>query len=120
MQSTAALKTEIEKLSRAQIANKRGLQTLIETLIASIFVFGLPTLISAINSAHNWAEFLGSWPEWTWAMFSAAMVAVFSAIIAWFRRRYLDSEGLSEAQVEHPDDVPQRAQLEEDLPDGNV
>ena len=53
-------------------------------------------------------------------MFSAAMIAVFSAIIAWFRRRYLDSAGLSEAQVEHPDDVPQRAQLEEDLPDGNV
>ena len=53
-------------------------------------------------------------------MFSSAMIAVFSAVIAWFRRRYLDNAGLSEAQVEHPDDVPQRAQLEEDLPDGNV
>lgn len=53
-------------------------------------------------------------------MFSSAMIAVFSAVIAWFRRRYLDGAGLSESQIEYPDEVPQRARLEEDLTDDGV
>ena len=73
-----------------EVAAKRGRQTLVDGLIAAVLVAGLTPLVGAIQTADGWTTLFESWREWSWSIFQAATVALITALIAYFRRRYVD------------------------------
>lgn len=77
-----------------EIAARRGWQTLRDSLIAAAVIVGLPVIITAVQSASSWAEFLAGLGALSWWLFQAVLVACLTAVIAWVQRRFRDHDGV--------------------------
>ncbi len=73
-----------------QIAAKRGSQTLRDGLIAAAIVAVGTIAISVLNEADGWRWLVAHWESWTFDIFKYGMVAVVTAVVSWWQRRYVD------------------------------
>lgn len=81
-----------------QIAAKRGWQTLADGAI----VVGLIALFGAVSAgiaaADGWSEWLSNWESWSWDAFENMFVAGGTAVVAWLRRRFVQTPDNESAQ----------------------
>jgi hypothetical protein len=87
-------------LTDQEIAAKRGLQTLVDGVIAAVIVGVLLPMIGAVQSSESWMAWASDWQMWTWTAFQSAFVGVGTAAISWVRRRFVQPAGSDAPTVE--------------------